>query len=100
VPGAPEGVLAESATDLVVLAGGDVVFAGTPASVPRGARLWGLTVRANGGALAAELGRRGIALRGGPLRYSAAVPEGAGSGDLVAAAVAARAPVVELRPLW
>lgn len=98
--GAPEGVLAEHATDLAVLAGGEVAFVGTPASIPTGARVWGLTVRANGEALAAELQRRGIALSGGPLRYAATLPEGSGARDLVAAAVAARAPVVELQPLW
>ena len=87
-------------TDLTVLAGGEVVFAGTPSSIPAGARLWGLTVRANAAALGDELSRRGIALGGGPLRFSATVPEGAGPRDLVAAAVAARAPVVELMPLW
>ena len=99
-PGAPEGVLAENATHLAVLAGGELAFLGTPASLPRGARLWGLTVRANAEALAVELQRRGVALRGGPLRFSAALPEGVGSRELVEAAVIARAPVVEMRPLW
>lgn len=99
-PGAAEGVLAENATDLAVLAGGELAFLGTPSSLPRGARLWGLTVRANADALATELARRGVALRGGPLRFSATVPDGMGSRELVAAAVVARAPVVELRPLW
>ncbi len=98
--GAPEGVLAEHATHLAVLAAGEVAFVGTPDAIPRGARLWGLTVRANGDALAAELTRRGITLTGGPLRYAATVPEGGGARDLVAAAVAVRAPVVELSPLW
>jgi ABC-2 type transport system ATP-binding protein len=99
-PGTPEGVLVDHASDLLVLAGGEVAFAGPPSAVPTGARLWGLTVRANATELGAELGRRGIALRGGPLRFSAALPEGTSSREIVAAAVAARAPVVELVPLW
>lgn len=99
-PAAPEGVLFGNATDVCVIANGEVAFSGAPSLVPRGATLWGLTVRANGGALAAELERRGVTLRGGPLRFSATLPEGATTRDIVAAAVAARAPVVELVPLW
>ncbi len=99
-PGSPEGVLLDHASDLLVLAGGELAFAGPPSAIPSGAQLWGLTVRANARELGAELERRGIALRGGPLRFSATLPEGATSREVVAAAVAARAPVVELVPHW
>jgi len=99
-PAVPEGVLFGHATDLCVIASGEVAFCGSPSVVPRGATLWGLTVRANAEVLAGELSRRGVTLRGGPLRFSATLPEGATARDLVAAAVAARAPVVELVPLW
>ncbi len=99
-PSAAEGVLFGNATDVCVIASGEVAFAGAPSLVPRGATLWGLTVRANADVLAAELERRGVTLRGGPLRFSATLPEGATTREIVAAAVAARAPVVELVPLW
>ena len=99
-PTGAEGVLFANATDVCVIAGGEVAFAGPPSVVPHGGMLWGLTVRANAPALAAELERRGVTLRGGPLRFSAALPEGASTRDIVAAAVAARAPVVEIVPLW
>jgi ABC-2 type transport system ATP-binding protein len=98
--GSPEGTVALGATDVCVLAGGEVAFAGPPGTIPAGARLWGLTVRANGPALVAELARRGVRLQGGPLRFSATLPEGCSSREIVAAAVSARAPVVELVPLW
>ncbi len=99
-PAAAEGVLFANATDLCVIANGEVAFVGSPSVVPRGATLWGLTVRANADVLATELERRGVVLRGGPLRFSATLPQGASAREIVSAAVAARAPVVELVPLW
>jgi ABC-2 type transport system ATP-binding protein len=99
-PAVAEGVLFAHATQVCVIASGEIAFTGSPSMVPRGATLWGLTVRANADVLAAELERRGVTLRGGPLRFSATLPEGASTREIVAAAVAARAPVVELVPLW
>lgn len=99
-PATAEGLLFASATDLCVIASGEVAFSGPPSLVPRGATLWGLTVRANADVLASELEHRGVTLHGGPLRFSATLPEGASTREIIAAAVAARAPVVELVPLW
>ena len=97
--GSAEGVLARGASHLVVLAGGEVALEGPPGELFAGARVFALTVRSNAGALRAELSARGIDLRGGPVRCSASLPAGLGSRDLLAAARAARAAVVEMVPV-
>lgn len=98
-PGSAEGALALSATTLVVLAGGAIALEGTPAELFAGATLVSLTVTRNAEALRAELEARGITLRGGPARFSAALPAGTGTGELLRAARAAGAAVVEMVPL-
>jgi ABC-2 type transport system ATP-binding protein len=98
-PATPSGALAAQATDVVVLAGGQLVLHASGAELGPIAGLYALTVRTNAEALKAELSARGIELRGGPERFSAQVPPGAGPSDLLAAAAKARAAVVEIRPL-
>jgi ABC-2 type transport system ATP-binding protein len=98
-PGTAEGALARAATDVFVVSGGAVILDGTAADVFAGARIYTLTVRTNPEALRAELLSRGIELRGGPLRFSAALPAGATTREILAAASAARASIVELTPL-
>jgi ABC-2 type transport system ATP-binding protein len=97
--GCAEGALARGASHLVVLAGGEVALEGPPGELFAGARVYALTVRSNAEPLRAELSARGIDLRGGPVRFSAALPAGLGSRDILEAARAARAAVVEMVPV-
>ncbi|WP_437957413.1 ABC transporter ATP-binding protein [Sorangium sp. So ce119] len=96
----PRGVLARGATDVLLLTGGELAFSGTLAEVAAGGRAYALTVRSNAELLREELGARGIALRGGPARFTAALPEGATTRDIVLAATRCRAAIVELIPLF
>jgi len=98
-PGAPESVLARGASYVVVLLAGEVALEGKPSELFSAATIFGLTIRSNAEPFRAELASRGIALRGGPRRFSAALPEGATSTDILAAARASGAALVELVPL-
>ncbi len=84
-----EGALARGASHVVVLAGGEVALEGPPGELFAAARVYALTVRSNAEPLRAELAARGIDLRGGPVRFSAALPAGTGTRDILAAAAAA-----------
>jgi len=97
--GTPEGVLARGASHLVVIAGGEIAVEGPPDELFAAAKVLSLTVRSNAGALRAELLARGIDLRGGPVRFSAALPEGVTSREILLAATVARAAVVEMLPV-
>lgn len=98
-PGSPEGTLARGASYLVVLAGGEIAVEGPPGELFAAARVLSLTVLRNAGPLRAELLARGIDLRGGPVRFSAALPAGATSREILVAATVARAAVVEMVPV-
>ncbi len=98
-PGTPEGDLAHGASHAVVIAGGAAVLEGAPGELFAGARIYGVTVRGNEAAFRQELEARGIVVRGGPMRLSAVLPEGGTTREILAAAQAARAPVVELFPI-
>jgi ABC-2 type transport system ATP-binding protein len=98
-PGSPEGALARGADHLVLIAGGEIAVEGPPAELYSGARVYSLTVERNGAPLRAELESRGIDLRGGPLRFSAALPAGTSTRDLLLAAQAVKATVTELIPV-
>jgi ABC-2 type transport system ATP-binding protein len=98
-PGTPEAALAAGATFLAVLAGGELVAAGEPAALFAGARTYAVTVRTNADALRDELRARGLDLVGAPPRCTIALPEGATTTDVLAAAAAAKAALVELAPL-
>lgn len=98
-PGAPESVLSRAASHIVVLLAGEVALEGAPSDLFSAATIFGLTVRSNAEPFRTELASRGITLRGGPLRFSAALPEGVSSTDILAAAKAANAALVELIPL-
>lgn len=97
--GGPAGALVRGATDLLVLAQGELAFHGAAAELAAGGRVYTLTVRTRAEELRAALTARGITLRGGPARFAVALPEGASTREIVAAAAEARAPVVELAPL-
>ncbi|AUX48103.1 ABC transporter ATP-binding protein [Sorangium cellulosum] len=96
----PQSVLLRGATSVVVLAGGELAFAGTFAEIAAGGHAYALTVRTNVGPLREELAARGITLRGGPARFTAALPEGTTARDIVLAAARCRAAIVELVPLF
>jgi ABC-2 type transport system ATP-binding protein len=95
----PEGALARGASHVTVLAGGEIAFDGAPRELFSGARQVLVVVPENAQALKAELAGRGIDLRGGPARFSAALPAGATTRDLFLAARAVDAPIIELVPL-
>jgi ABC-type ATPase involved in cell division len=94
-----EGWLAHRATDLAVLARGELAYVGTPSALPVGARRYRLVVRDRAEPLCATLVSRGVAVAGGPHHFVASFPEGFGPSDVLRAAAAVRAPVVELAPL-
>lgn len=96
----PRGVVVRGATDVLVLLGGELAFAGAFAEIAAGGRTYALTVHSNAEPLREELAARGIALRGGPTRFCAALPEGATTRDIVLAATRCRAAIVELIPLF
>jgi ABC-2 type transport system ATP-binding protein len=98
--GSVEGTLARGASQVVVLAGGEIAAMGPPGELFAAARVVTLAVRTNAEPLRAELAARGIDLRGGPVRFSAALPHGATTREILAAAQAARAAVVEMVPLF
>jgi ABC-2 type transport system ATP-binding protein len=98
-PGTPEGALARAASYLVVLAGGDAALEGPPDELFSGAKIVSLTVLRNAASFQAELAARGIALRGGPVRFAASLPPGATTREILAAAQAARAAVIEMVPV-
>jgi ABC-2 type transport system ATP-binding protein len=98
--GSAEGTLARGASHVVVIAGGEVAASGPPGELFAAARVVSLAVRTNAGPLRDELAARGIDLRGGPVRFSAALPPGASTREILAAAQAARAAVVEMVPLF
>ena len=98
-PATPDGQLAHRATDLAVLARGELAYVGSPAALPAGARRYRLIVRDRAEPLCAELASRGVAIAGGPHHFVASFPHGFGPSDVLRAAAAVRAPVVELAPL-
>lgn len=98
-PRAPESALARGASYVVVLIGGEVALEGHPGELFSGASIYGLTVRSNAEPFRDELASRGIELRGGPQRFSAALPEGATTREIIAAASKAKAALIELVPL-
>jgi len=98
-PATPDGQLAHRATDLAVLARGELAYVGAPSALPVGARRYRLIVRDRAELLCAELASRGVAMAGGPHHFITSFPEGFGPSDVLRAAATVRAPVVELAPL-
>lgn len=98
-PGTPEGNLALGATDILVFASGALVMEATPEELFASVRVYGVTIRKNGGAFRDELEARGLGVKGGPLRMSVTLPGEATTKEIMAAASKARAPIVELFPI-
>lgn len=98
-PGTPEGNLALGATDVLVFASGALVLEATPKELFASVRVYGVTIRKNGGAFRDELEARGLTVKGGPLRLSVTLSGEATTKEIMAAASKARAPVVELFPI-
>lgn len=97
-PASPEGFLAEGASYVAVIAGGNVALSGTPGELLSGTSIYGLTVRGNAAALEHELTQRGLRCTGGPKHFSVVLPEGASTRDILIAAKAAGATLIELLP--
>jgi len=100
LPGTPEGDLAQGATDVLVFMHGALVASGTPSEVLAGASVYGLLVRGETDELRTQLADRGLELRGGPHRFSVALPEGAGTRDIIAAVAASGVVLLEMQPLF
>lgn len=98
-PGTPEGNLALGATDVLVISGGALVLEATPEELFASVRVYGVTIRKNGGAFRDELETRGVSVKGGPLRWSVTLSGEATTTDIMAASSKARAPIVELFPI-
>lgn len=98
-PATAEGALARSASHLVVLGEGGVLAEGPPDELAGSAKVYRITVSANVEALRLSLATRGLTLARGPSRFTVALPEGAATSLILAAASEARAPIVELAPL-
>jgi ABC-2 type transport system ATP-binding protein len=98
-PGTPEGVLAREATHVIVLSGGEVALEGSATELFAGVHVYALTLRSNVEPFRAELAARGIALRGGPSRFSVALQEGMTTREILASANRANAALVELLPI-
>jgi ABC-2 type transport system ATP-binding protein len=94
-----ESALARRASHVAVMTAGELALEGPPAELFAGATVYALTVRSNAEPLRAELSARGIDLKGGPVRFSAALPAGVTTREILAAARAARAAVVEMVPV-
>jgi ABC-2 type transport system ATP-binding protein len=98
--GSPEGALARGASWVGFLAGGALVASGEPAELFAGARAYTLRVETNAPAFADALGARGIALRGEAPRFAIALPDGATTREVLAAAAEAKAALLEMTPLF
>ncbi|MEZ4295480.1 MAG: hypothetical protein R3B70_10935 [Polyangiaceae bacterium] len=99
-PTTPEGALARGATHLILLGERGVLAEGTPAELSSAARVYRLTVPANAEPLRAALAERGLTLQRGPLHFTVELPDGASTTLLLEAAASAKAPVIELSPLF
>lgn len=97
--GSAEGTLARGASHLVLLAGGEVAVEGAPGDLFAASKVVSLLVRSNAEPLRAELLAHGIDLVGGPTRFAARLPAGATPRQILIAAAAARAAVVEMIPV-
>ncbi|MFO0613214.1 MAG: ABC transporter ATP-binding protein [Polyangiaceae bacterium] len=91
--GGRDAAIVERASTILRFARGELV-----PSVGGAAR-YRLTVRSNADALAAELGRSGVELEGGPTRFAVSLPEGMTTDVILRAASVARAAVVDLSSL-
>lgn len=99
-PGSVEGALVKDASWIGVLSGGELVATGEPGSIFTAARTYALVVRTNADALGDELRARGLELHGTASRCTVSLPEGVTTREILAAAAAAKAALVELHPLF
>ena len=95
-PATPEGELAAGASYVAVLREGQLVLEGAPGDVLLPTRSYTVTVPVNGDAFRAALAANGIEARGGPPHFGVVLPPALSSVDILRAASAARAPVLEL----
>jgi ABC-type multidrug transport system ATPase subunit len=93
------GQLLRSASDVCLLRGGHLVAHAPPAQLFEGARLYEITVRSNADALRQTLADQGIDLVGGPVCFTARLPEGANAGMVLRAASQAKAAVLRCFPV-
>jgi ABC-2 type transport system ATP-binding protein len=99
LPGTAEGVLAARASDVAVLASGQLVFSGSASELLLSGRVLRLHVPEGAEALADALVRRGASVRGGPTRFVVELPEGVGPTEVLLDAAEVSASVVEVAKL-
>jgi len=107
LPPSPESAIASTATDLCWLGSGRLLMHAEPRGLLAAQRWVELTVAGEVEALRAELRSRGIRLEGGPLHFLAIMPARAhdaagaerGITPILAAATAAKAPVLRCVPV-
>ena len=98
-PGTAEGDFARRADQVAVFSGGGLGFFGPLGARPAGERLYRVTVRTGAEALQRALGEAGLRLEGGPSHFTIALPAGRRPLEVLRAAAATRATVVEVTPL-
>jgi ABC-2 type transport system ATP-binding protein len=93
------GQLLRSASDVCLLRAGRLVAHAPPAHLFDGVRLYEITVRTNAEALREALAQRGVELAGGPVCFTARLPEGADATMVLQAAARAQAAVLRCFPV-
>jgi len=95
----PEYGLVRRADAVAAFTRAELAYVGPPEGLTSKGRLYRLTIRSNADPLRQALARDGLELSGGPERFSMALPEGKGPTDVLVAAHAVRASVVEIVPV-
>jgi ABC-2 type transport system ATP-binding protein len=98
-PGSSEGDLAMSASYTAVMREGQLVLEGAPGDILLPSRTYAVTVPTNAEGFRVALMERGIEVRGGPTHFGIVLPHSASPVDILRAAWAVHAPVVELVPV-
>ncbi len=99
-PTGPASELPLWASEVCLFGRGILLAHAAPQQLFAGARLFEVTVQDNWHALSEQLLTRGATFSGGPHHYAITLPATMGLRDILAAAVAAQAPVIDCVPLW
>jgi ABC-2 type transport system ATP-binding protein len=98
-PGSPEGALARSASDFLLLSPTGLVAFGPPGEVLSGARVFRVEARTRGAELRARLEAAGAKTTGGDAQFTVAMPEGGDATLVLRMAHEVQATVVLVLPL-
>lgn len=98
-PGSPEGALARSSSDFLLLSPTGMVAFGPPGEVLAGARTFRVEARTRGAELRARLEAAGAKTTGGDARFTVAMPEGGDATLVLRVAHEVQSAVVVVLPL-